>query len=303
MKIVKYCILVVAVLTVAAVGFMSCIRGGKLESITVIPNNITIVKGTAQQFAAIAKFSDGTTLNWTSASTWSSSDDTAVTISNTAGSNGLATSLITGTTGTITITATDTAINLSAATTLYIDVPQSIVITPTNPYMAVGTAHQLTATAQFPSTASTQNVTSFATWTTSSAGVATIGDTAGFKGHLSSVATGTTNITASIATGPTSTISGTTMLTVTSTPLASITVTPPNPIIAPGAPQQFDATGTFQDSSTQVLTQSVTWSSSNTGVAPIDNTGLATAVTAGTTTITATDPITGRSGSATLIVQ
>jgi hypothetical protein len=303
MRIVKYCILVVAVLTVAAAGFMSCIRGGKLESITVIPSNPTMAKGTAQQFAAIAKFSDGTTMNWTSASTWSSSDDTTVTISNTVGSTGLATSLITGTTGTITITATDTAINISATATLYVDFPQAIVITPANPYMAVGTAHQLTATAQFPSTTTTQDVTSFVTWTTSSAGVATVGDTAGLKGHLISVASGTANITASIATGPTSTISGTTMLTVTSTPLVTITVAPPNPSIAPGAPQQFNATGAFQDSSTQDLTQSVTWSSSNTGVATVDNTGLATAVATGTTTLTATDPITGRSGSSVLMVQ
>jgi hypothetical protein len=46
----------------------------------------------------------------------------------------------------------------------------------------------------------------------------------------------------------------------------------------------------------------MTWSSSNTSVATVSNTGLATGVGRGTTTITATDPF-GNSGSTTLIVR
>jgi len=82
----------------------------------------------------------------------------------------------------------------------------------------------------------------------------------------------------------------------TSTPavtLASIAVTPANPGILSGtvATEQFTATGTYSDSTTNNLTTSVTWSSSNTDVATISNTsgsnGLATLLTAGQTTITA----------------
>jgi Domain of unknown function (DUF4082)/Putative Ig domain/Bacterial Ig-like domain (group 2) len=55
-----------------------------------------------------------------------------------------------------------------------------------------------------------------------------------------------------------------------------------------GATQQYTATGTYSDSSTLDLTNQVTFASSTTAVATISPAGLATAVTAGTTTISAT---------------
>src|SRR3954468_2674878 len=74
--------------------------------------------------------------------------------------------------------------------------------------------------------------------------------------------------------------------------LTSLSVTPVNPTVVVGNSQQFAAAGTFSDGSTQDLTTSVTWSSSNTTVATISNTsgsqGMATASTAGNSTIQAT---------------
>ena len=70
--------------------------------------------------------------------------------------------------------------------------------------------------------------------------------------------------------------------------LSSIAVTPANQSIAVGATQQFTATGTYSDGSTQDITASVTWSSSDAAKATINASGLATAVSAGSTTITAT---------------
>jgi hypothetical protein len=73
--------------------------------------------------------------------------------------------------------------------------------------------------------------------------------------------------------------------------LVSISVTPGNPAITAGMTQPFTATGTYSDTHAQDLTASVTWSSSNTGVATISNAsgsrGIATPVSIGTTTITA----------------
>ena len=69
--------------------------------------------------------------------------------------------------------------------------------------------------------------------------------------------------------------------------LLSIAVTPANPTILTRATQQFTATGTYSDQSTSNLTGLVTWTSSSTAVATIDAGGLATAVSAGTTSITA----------------
>ena len=70
--------------------------------------------------------------------------------------------------------------------------------------------------------------------------------------------------------------------------LLSIAVTPANPSISSGQTQQFTATGIFSDGITQNLTTSVLWSSSKPGVATINAAGLATSVSAGSTTIVAT---------------
>src|SRR6202789_1515335 len=70
--------------------------------------------------------------------------------------------------------------------------------------------------------------------------------------------------------------------------LKSIAVTPANPSIAKGATQQFTATGTFSDRSTQNLTTSVTWSWGTTTTASISASGLANGAGVGSSTITAT---------------
>ncbi len=77
--------------------------------------------------------------------------------------------------------------------------------------------------------------------------------------------------------------------------VTSITVTPNNPGIAygtgPSGTQQFTATATLSDKSTQDVTASTTWSSSNSAVATISNAsgsrGLATSSAVGSSLITA----------------
>lgn len=82
--------------------------------------------------------------------------------------------------------------------------------------------------------------------------------------------------------------------------LSSIAVTPANPSIAVGTTQQFTATGTYSDGSTQDITASVTWISSDETKATIDASGLAMAVAAGATTITATSGSISRSATLTV---
>jgi uncharacterized protein YjdB len=61
-----------------------------------------------------------------------------------------------------------------------------------------------------------------------------------------------------------------------------------NPSVTVGAIQQFTATGTYSDGMSYAITAQITWSSSNTSVATVSTSGLATTVAAGSTTITAT---------------
>lgn len=87
---------------------------------------------------------------------------------------------------------------------------------------------------------------------------------------------------------------------VTSPSLVSIALTPSNSSVAVGTAQQFTATGAYSDSSTRDLTASATWTTSNEAVATMNSAGLASAVSAGAATITATSG--GISGSTTLTV-
>jgi hypothetical protein len=89
--------------------------------------------------------------------------------------------------------------------------------------------------------------------------------------------------------------------TITAPALISIAVTPGNPTAETGATQQFTALGTYTGNTTQNITSQVAWTSSNTSVATIDSSGLATIVGLGMTTVSATQN--GVSGSATLTAQ
>jgi len=69
--------------------------------------------------------------------------------------------------------------------------------------------------------------------------------------------------------------------------LQSISVTPNGPSIPIGTTQQFTATGTYSNNSTENITGQVTWASAAPSVATISATGLATALAIGTSSITA----------------
>jgi len=78
-------------------------------------------------------------------------------------------------------------------------------------------------------------------------------------------------------------------------------VTPANASVQEPATQQFTAAGTFSDASTQDITKSVSWTSSDTSKATIQNSGLATVVAVGSVTITAASG--GKTGTATLAIS
>src|SRR5204862_207712 len=118
-------------------------------------------------------------------------------------------------------------------------------------------SQQLTATGTYTDH-TTQNLTAAVTWSSSATGVATISNAAGSQGLATTVATGSTSIT---AIDPGTNIAGSTTLTVTPAALVSLAVTPPTPPLPPDTSQQLVATGTYTDNTTQDLTAAVTWSS------------------------------------------
>jgi trimeric autotransporter adhesin len=249
---------------------MLTVTAPTLTGILISPDDLTLGIGINQQYVATAIYSDGTVDDLASGVTWSSSTTSTATIDG----SGLASTAGAGQT-----TLTATVGSFSDTTTLTV-VPANLIsisVSPNPSTIAVGTTQPFTAVGTFDD-GSTQLLTSV-TWTSSQPGVATV-DTA--IGVAAAVGAGTSSVTATSGS-----VSGSAQLTVTAATLISLTVTPVNAATAPGTTKQFTATGTFSDSSTQDVTASALWSSSNPGAATIGNVGLASGLLNGTTTITA----------------
>ena len=269
------------------------VTAATLDSITITPPTPSIAAGSTRQFTATGNYSDSSTQDLTSLASWSTSAAGVATIDNSS-NKGLANAISAGST---TITATyggqsdNTSLTVTAATL------SSITISPIAPSIAAGTAKQFFATGTY-SDSSTQDITDQVAWTSSNTSVASISNASSNEGLSTSVAAGSTTITATLGA-----ISSDTVLTVTSATLSSLAITPSTPSVALGSTQQFSVVGTYSDSSTQDLTTSATWTSSATGVATVDNAsnkGKATAVSAGNATITAA--FGGQSDNATLTI-
>jgi hypothetical protein len=245
-----------------------------LQSITVSPASASIVAGLTQPFSATGHYSDGTTQNLTASVTWASSNTGIATISNAAGTQGLATGVAVG--GPVMITASQSTINGAAPLTVTAPVLMSIAVTPANPSVPAGSMQQFTATGTY-NNGSMQNITASVAWTSSATAVATINST----GLASALTGGATSISARVGN-----ISNSTTLTVIT--LQSITISPLNPSIFVGAQQQFSVTGHYSNGTTLDLTSSAAWSSSKTTIATITSPGgLATGVAKGSATIKA----------------
>lgn len=79
--------------------------------------------------------------------------------------------------------------------------------------------------------------------------------------------------------------------------VVSIAINPANGEAGVGGTLQFEAFGTYSDGSSMGITSLVSWSSSNPSVATIQSGGLATGISVGTTTITASyEGIAGTAG-------
>ena len=146
-------------------------------------------------------------------------------------------------------------------------------ITPSPATVAVGYTRALTATVT-PSNATTKTVT----WTSTDPSIATVNS----SGVVTGVALGTDTIKTTTTDGG---FVAAVVLTVTSfVPVTSVDVNPESATI--GVQDKYTLTANISPSTASVT--NVTWSSSNTGVATVNTSGVVTAVAVGNATITAT---------------
>src|SRR5204863_568544 len=114
------------------------------------------------------------------------------------------------------------------------------------------------------------------------------------SGLVSGVTPGTATITAT-SEGK----SGTSSVTVTNVPVATVDVTPPSASVQAG--QTVQLTATPRDAGgTPLSGRTVTWTSSNTSVPAVSNSGVVSGITQGSATITATSE--GKSGTSAITV-
>jgi 6-phosphogluconolactonase (cycloisomerase 2 family) len=265
------------------------VTAATLESLNVTPANAKLVANLTQQLQATGIYTDKSAHDLTAQAVWSSSNGQVAAIGNAAGFSGLVTAL---TPGSVTVTAAVGSTTATTGLTVVAASLASISITPPSATIAGGTVQQFTATGLYTDN-STENLTTSAAWSSAVAAVAGISNAAGENGLVAALTAGTTTITAAVGS-----VSGSAKLIVSATHLVSIAVTPANSSIAVGSSRQLLATGTFSDGTTQDLTASVTWKALDPTLLSLSNapgfSGYATAIAAGSTTVSATlDTIAG----------
>ncbi|MBV7598292.1 Ig-like domain-containing protein [Aeromonas sp. sia0103] len=255
------------------------VTGAEVTNLEVSPGIEAVPVGLSKAFTVRAWMSDGTSQEVTGNSniSWSSDDSGIATVD---GSSGVATGVNIGPTY-ISAAGSINGLFLSDSASLAVGdaVVMGVEVTPDPATVPVGLSVQLTATTQL-SDNSTQDITSTASWGSDDIGVATV-----IGGLTTGVSVGGANIT---ATDSASGQSGSATLNVTGAVMTELAVTPKTATVSVGQDQQFGATATLSDGSSQDMTSSVSWSSGDLAVASIgSNTGLATGVAPGSSTITA----------------
>ncbi|MGI4755738.1 MAG: Ig-like domain-containing protein, partial [Janthinobacterium lividum] len=243
-----------------------------LTGISIVPSSSLAAAGTTVQLKVNGTYSDGSTQVLTSGVTWSSQNLRAATVDQT----GLVKAVAKGMAGvqaTLGGMVATSAINVSDADLV------SLAISPNGASFAAGTTKQFTLTGTF-SDGTTQNLNSSAVWSSSAPAVATISR----SGVASGVAPGAVSFSATYG----DSVVSTPVVTVTPATLVSVSVTPSAPSFAAGSTQQFTVIGTYSDGTTQDLTSSAAFTSSNPNVLSVNPAGLATGLTAGTAQLTIT---------------
>lgn len=247
------------------------VTNATLSSLNINPANLNLANGTSDKLTATAVFSDGTSVDVSNQTTWSSDAAGIADVDSTGlvTGAGVGSAVITGVYNATTSTAN---VNVTNATV------SSISISPATVSLANGLTQQFTATANF-SDGTTQNVTSSVTWSSSAPNVASIDA----LGLASAAMTGSTVITAEYGAQ-----TSTSNLTVTDATILSLVVEPDSLTIAKGGKAAITVTANYSDGSSQDVTSLTTITSDAPAVASINADNSIQAVGVGSANVTAT---------------
>lgn len=261
------------------------VTSATLISIAVSPATSTVPISGIQSFMATATYSDGSIRDVTPYSDWTSASAGVASIVQ---ASGIATGVGSGLS---LITASFAGKTSSANLTVTSAFLVSIAVAPAIASVPMGSTQALLARATY-SDGSIVDITTTAVWSSNAPLVVAVAKT----GVATGVSAGSADISAAVGG-----MSGSARLTVPVISLMSIAVTPQSATAQPGDSKAFVATGTYSDGSTASVS-TATWASSSPLIATVVATsGVASALSAGTTQITATSG--AKTGSTTLTVS
>jgi hypothetical protein len=268
------------------------VTSATLSGIDVTPDGSFVSSGLTLQYQATGRFSDGTTQPLREA-TWSVSGN-AARISNRPATRGLVTGVEPGD---VIVSAAFSGKMGSAMLSVIEPAFQRVVVTPERVSIMRDTSVALRAFAEY-SDGTSQDVTEQASWT-GTPGVVLVSDTPVTRGRTLGLAPGAATVTARFDSKP-----GSSSVTVTTATISSIAITPTPVQVGPAATTQLRAIAQLSDMTTQDVTISAVWSSSNLSLATVGNTppteGLLRGVAPGSATVRAV--LKGVEGTATVQV-
>lgn len=246
-----------------------------LVGLTITPAQAQLPVGSTQQFVAIAHYGDGTTQDVTSMATWFGNDPNVIGVS----AGGLVTARAPG------LAAVFARVGNFVAFAPVQVLPRRLVqiqVTPASVGVGAGKTVQLVATGIYAG-GITLDITAQVFWSSDSAAVATVSNGAGQQGLVAGVAAGTTRVRATL-----DGVQGSAVVTVTAPTVDKLSIEPQSPTRPVNQTVQFAATASLSDGTTQDVTTLASWSSSDPGIASVSVVGLATCVSPGMTTVSAT---------------
>jgi uncharacterized protein YjdB len=254
-------------------------------SITVAPTSVTMSTGQTSQLTATVKDASGNVISGAPVA-WTVDHSNIALVSSTGLVAGQAA-------GSATVTATSGSVHVDVPITVTPPPANAVIVSPSSVALLITQQQQMTATVTDASGNPIPNQT--ITWSSNNNAVASVSST----GLVTGVLPGTATITATSGA-----VSGTAQVTVSLVPVRRVTVTPDALSFTQGDPGT-QLTVALLDSVGHALSltgRSVTWSSSNTGVANVNGTGFVTPGQPGQAVITATATGTGVSATATVTV-
>jgi len=269
------------------------VLAARLERIQISPVAPTEPVGTTGQFTALGFYSDGHSERLSSDVTWTSSNNSVVSITTTGTTGGHASA---DKVGTSIINARLSTISATTQATV-IEAPlQSIVITPARSDIVQGMHSQFSATGIYGNGIPAKDITDEAHWLTNNTAIATITSRGYAKGESQGIATITASINGKVATAA---------LKVDAPELVTISVLPAINTLPLGTQSYYQAIAVDSAGKHYVINNEADWSITDTTIAHVDNSnlngGLITPLSTGSTTVEVN--FLGETGRATLTVS